>query len=75
MNCHEMVDRLIEYLDGELTPEEAQRMREHLCECPPCGWYVQTYTLTIQITRRLPSKSPPEAVLERLRQAVKEEKR
>lgn len=74
MNCRELVDKLIEYLDGELTAEEAQRIREHLCECPPCELYVQTYTITIQITRRLPPKPPPEAVLERLRQAVREER-
>ncbi len=70
MNCRELVQKLIEYLDGDLTPEEAERIRAHLDECPPCECYVQTYRLTIQITRRLPPAPPPETVLERLRRAV-----
>jgi anti-sigma factor (TIGR02949 family) len=73
MNCRELVERLLEYLDGELTAEEAERIREHLGECPPCVCYVRTYELTIQITRRLPPAPPPSALLERLRQAVREE--
>lgn len=73
MNCRDLVDRLIDYLDGELTAEEAERIRAHLGQCPPCECYVRTYQLTIQITRQLPVAPPPERLLERLRQAVREE--
>jgi mycothiol system anti-sigma-R factor len=74
MSCRELVERLIDFLDGELAAEEAQRLRAHLDECEPCVRYVRTYELTIQITRRLPPTPPPATLLERLRQAAQEEK-
>jgi anti-sigma factor RsiW len=73
MNCRELVESLIEYLDGELTPEEADLFRAHREKCPPCDCYVRTYQLTIHITRRLPPAPPPQRVLERLRQAVRDD--
>lgn len=36
MNCSEALDRLYEYLDGELTPERAEEVREHIEECGEC---------------------------------------
>jgi mycothiol system anti-sigma-R factor len=75
VNCRDLVEKLIEYLDGELAAEEAQHIREHLDECEPCVRYVRTYELTIQITRRLPPTPPPATLLERLRQAAREEER
>jgi len=34
--CEEALDRLFEYIDGELTPSELEHVAEHLKECPPC---------------------------------------
>ncbi|WP_291377539.1 mycothiol system anti-sigma-R factor [Demequina sp.] len=34
--CQEAVDRLFEFIDGELTDEELLRIGAHLKECPPC---------------------------------------
>jgi len=34
--CEEALDRLFEYIDGELTDEELLRIGSHLRECPPC---------------------------------------
>lgn len=36
MNCQEALEHLYEFLDGELTAERAQRVREHLAACQPC---------------------------------------
>ena len=36
MNCRQVASRLYEYLDGELTPEMAARIRDHLADCAPC---------------------------------------
>ena len=35
-NCREAAARLYEYLDGELTPESAEAIREHLELCQSC---------------------------------------
>ena len=34
--CEEALDRLFEYIDGELTPAELDQVATHLKECPPC---------------------------------------
>jgi len=34
--CEEALDRLFEYIDGELTPAELEQVSSHLKECPPC---------------------------------------
>jgi anti-sigma factor (TIGR02949 family) len=36
IDCQEVLDRLYEYLDGELTPIRAQEVRRHLDLCGPC---------------------------------------
>jgi mycothiol system anti-sigma-R factor len=35
--CHQVVARLYEYLDRELTPEEAVAVNEHLSLCRECA--------------------------------------
>ena len=34
--CEELADRIVDYVDGELPPEEAQSVARHLSECPRC---------------------------------------
>jgi mycothiol system anti-sigma-R factor len=34
--CEEALDRIFEYIDGELTPAELEQVASHLKECPPC---------------------------------------
>jgi anti-sigma factor RsiW len=73
MTCQELVDLLLDYVAGELADHDAERLREHLKECPPCVYYVQTYELTIRLSRRLPTADPPAQLLDRLRAAAQEE--
>ncbi len=35
-DCSEVLDRVYEYLDGEMTHEDVVRVRQHLEECGPC---------------------------------------
>ncbi|MDQ1615452.1 MAG: hypothetical protein QOJ60_1391 [Actinomycetota bacterium] len=34
--CSEVLDRVYEYLDGELDPHGVHHIKEHLDECGPC---------------------------------------
>lgn len=34
--CVAVVDRINEYIDGEVTAAELAAVREHLLDCPPC---------------------------------------
>jgi len=35
-DCVDAIDKLYEYIDGELTPEVKQKITVHLEECAPC---------------------------------------
>ena len=37
IGCQEVLERLYEYLDGELTSERAAEVKGHLAACPPCA--------------------------------------
>jgi anti-sigma factor (TIGR02949 family) len=36
IDCLEVLDRLYEFLDGELTETRADEVRGHLTDCKPC---------------------------------------
>lgn len=35
-DCSEVLHRIYEYLDGEMTPSDVKRVAAHLAECEPC---------------------------------------
>jgi mycothiol system anti-sigma-R factor len=35
-DCREVLDRVYEYLDGELTGHDIAKIKQHLEECAPC---------------------------------------
>jgi mycothiol system anti-sigma-R factor len=41
-DCSETLHRVYEYLDGEMTKDDTQRIAQHLDECSPC---LQQYNL------------------------------
>ena len=72
MTCHELADILLDYLAGELAQEQAATIRSHLDACPHCVHFVQTYQITIQVSRQLPTAPLPAELLERLQRALEE---
>lgn len=36
LDCGKAMSQLFDLLDGELTPEREQRLREHITDCPHC---------------------------------------
>ena len=45
-SCKDSIHRLLDFLDGDLSPEEEQRLQEHLGGCPPCVDFVKSYRAT-----------------------------
>jgi anti-sigma factor RsiW len=70
MTCRDFVELLIEFLHGELSPEQRAEVETHLGLCPPCVRYLETYRLTITITRQLPPAPLPTSCEQRLRAAL-----
>lgn len=70
VNCRQLVELLIDFVSGECPEEIRRHIEEHLGNCPPCVVYVDTYRLTIQMTRKLPQVPMPPQLVERLRKVV-----
>ena len=48
--CESCLDRLYEYLDRELSPEEMVEVQRHLDACPPCRG---RFTFEANVLRRV----------------------
>ena len=72
MTCRELAELLCDYLDGELAAEMCGTIRAHLDCCVECVYFVESYRLTIQITRTLPSAPLPPGLLEKMQRALEE---
>ncbi|GHG94303.1 zf-HC2 domain-containing protein [Comamonas sp. JC664] len=60
-NCKDSINLLLEYLDGEMSPEDAQHLREHLRGCSPCVEFLRTYRATPGLCKKaLVAKMPKE---------------
>ena len=49
MTCRELVEFLMDYLDGHLSEPERRCFEEHLGECPDCVAYLATYQEAIRL--------------------------
>jgi anti-sigma factor RsiW len=72
ITCRQLIELLIDYISDELQPEHRALVEKHLCLCPPCVHYVETYQLTIKMTRQLPCAPIPKGLHERLLASLQE---
>lgn len=72
MTCRELAELLIDYTSGELVAEHRAILEQHLAKCPPCVAYVESYQITIRLTRKLPCAALPDELQRRLRAALDE---
>jgi anti-sigma factor RsiW len=58
--CREMLERLSEYLDGELTPSACEDMEGHLHDCEPCVAFLRSLKATVAHVESLPRPRLPD---------------
>jgi predicted anti-sigma-YlaC factor YlaD len=51
VTCQEMADFLFDYRHGDLSPAQRMVFDEHLGKCPNCVAYLQSYEMTIMLTK------------------------
>jgi anti-sigma factor RsiW len=51
VNCRELTEFIIDYLDGDLPPEVNGLFQRHLEACPPCERYLRQYRFTVAAGR------------------------
>ncbi len=75
ITCRQLAELLIDFVSGDLPPDQRDRLEKHLRLCPPCVTYLETYQITIKLTRQLPCVPPPPQLIEKLRAALAEQKK
>ena len=66
LNCTEVVELVVEYLEGDLSPEVRADMLSHLEDCRYCREFLREYQRTSVITREALAESMPAELEERL---------
>jgi anti-sigma factor (TIGR02949 family) len=64
--CKDSISLLLDFLDGELTPEDAQHLREHLQGCSPCVDFLRTYRATPGLCKRAMAQKMPQEMSSKL---------
>lgn len=71
LTCAEFRELMGDHAGGELLVEVRDVFEVHRTGCPDCGFYLESYTHTVKVTRLLPRCGPlPPAVEARLRAAI-----
>ena len=73
MTCQDLVEFLMDYLDGALPGEQADAFSRHLGDCPPCVAYLESYRETVALGRKVCSEGSgpvPDDVPEELVAAI-----
>lgn len=72
LSCGQVLDRLSDYLDGDLPAHESARLEEHLRGCDGCARFGGEFRGVVESLRRhlARSRSLPSGFRERLRKAL-----
>ena len=70
MNCRQLADFILDYLEGQLSAETRSAFEHHLTLCPNCVNYIASYGTTVDLARHafgegggeLPLEMPEELV-------------
>lgn len=66
--CNDTLERLYEFLDRELTPDEQIVVQRHLEECPPCRDRFHFEADVLRLVRRCGRElTAPPSLVERVR--------
>jgi anti-sigma factor RsiW len=65
-NCHDLLDELSAFLDGEASAEVCAEIQRHMADCRKCRVVVDTLRKTVTLYRRLPRPDLPGEAVERL---------
>ena len=72
LTCEELLQLLYDHHEGELAIEVRESFAAHLVICRDCMHYVESYTHTVRIVRKLPRCGIPQDVEARLRAKLSE---
>jgi mycothiol system anti-sigma-R factor len=68
MNCRDVLVRLDQFVDRELSPDEVLEVRQHLDDCPPCQHIYHYEARVRRLVRHACSELAPAALRARILQ-------
>ena len=71
-SCEEALDRLYEFIDNELPPEELRRVAEHLQECSGCDAERRVNERIKEIVSACPKEAAPDDLREKVLAVIAE---
>ncbi len=51
MTCRELIEFLLDYMEGELPAEQRRLFEQHIQICQDCADYIDSYRQTIELSR------------------------
>lgn len=72
-SCSDALKHLVDYLEGELSPEESNDLETHLSACPPCVHFLKTYESTGKVCKEALAKDMPSEMKFALRDFLRQQ--
>lgn len=70
ITCRQLIDFIVDYVDGALDETARYDFERHLSVCPSCRNYLETYRQTMSLTCIVVTDEPVEDVPEELVAAI-----
>ena len=61
--CQQLVERVTDYLEGDLDPQARLAVEQHLARCGDCAGYVEQVRRMLALTAGAVPEAVPEAML------------
>lgn len=72
INCQQLIEFCLDYVEGALPDDEQERFRRHLSLCPDCVTFFETYRKTPEVSRDAMSSEMMKAQMpESVRESVR----
>ncbi len=71
MHCHQVLQLLVDYIDGELDENTRRELEEHMEDCEPCKKFINTYRTTIKLTKQVETSQMPNELKDRLHSFIR----
>jgi anti-sigma factor RsiW len=66
IHCRQVIDLILNYLEGTLAPEERRAFEAHIAACRNCWRFLKSYRETVALGQQLRAQEIPTDVRDRL---------
>ena len=73
ITCERAVDLLLDFLEGNLSPEVRKGLVKHFDDCPPCVRFVESYKKTTALCQEALRRQAPAEFGERLMRFLRQQ--